>query len=107
MEKPCKECPYRIDSAPGYLGDASYAPEQFLRQLDLTFTHPCHLTVDWEDENTDDLVDVAPICVGALQFMNNSCKSHRNSFIRDRQKEAGKNANVLSFNHNFIAHHRR
>ena len=105
MKTPCKECPYRIDSAPGYLGNTTGRPERFLQQLDLQFLHPCHLQVDWESEDADDQILEAETCIGALQFMNNSCKSHRNSFIRDQQKEAGKNENVLAFNHNFISHH--
>lgn len=102
--KPCNECPYRIKSAPGYLGDSSYEPEQFLRQLDLPGVHPCHLSVDWEDSDIED-IESAPICIGALQFMNNSCKSHRSEYIRRMQRQAGKNTSIISFNHNFIEHH--
>lgn len=100
MNQPCKECPYKKDSLPGYLGESSYDPERFLQQLEGQ-VHPCHLTVDWENNNHDK----SQVCIGALQFMNNSCMMSRNKDVVALQKEVGKNENVLSFKHNFIKHH--
>lgn len=103
---PCKECPYLKNSAKGYLGELSYQPELFLQQLDLPKVHPCHKSVDWEKDDTCEGPN-PPICAGALQFMNNSCKSHRNPIIQKFQREIGKNEEVMSFNHNFIEHHKK
>ena len=104
MKQPCKQCPYRKDSAPGYLGEASGKPEVFLKQLELDNVHPCHIMVDWENGTVEDYVK-APVCTGALQFMNNSCKLHQNQVIQDQQRGAGKNDEVISFPHNFTKHH--
>lgn len=99
--KPCHQCPYRKDSARGYLGENSYKPQLFLEQLEFDDLHPCHLSVNWEEED----FNKSSVCVGALQFMNNSCKLHRNIEIARLQKMVGRNENILSFNHNFIKHH--
>lgn len=101
MKKPCKECPYLKTSAKGYLGESSGNPQEFLYQLESPEVHPCHLTVDWEEED----YSKATTCVGALQFMNNSCKKSKFPAIAKEQAEAGKNEDVLAFNHNFINHH--
>lgn len=104
-KKPCKECPYRKESLPGYLGEANYDPELFLQQLDMPELHPCHLAVDWESHTEQELLE-AKKCVGALQFMNNSFMISRSQNIAVLQKEVGKNDEVISFKHNFIKHHR-
>lgn len=69
--KACKECPYRKDSAPGWLGESSGDPVDFLTQLDSPVMHPCHMAVNWE-ENESYLG--ASVCKGALQFAKNTCK---------------------------------
>lgn len=102
---PCKECPYLKTSAKGYLGEASGKPIEFLQQLDLPEVHPCHKSVNWEKENLDTCDGSHPICTGALQFMSNSCKIHKNPAIQRLQKEAGKSEDIISFPHNFIKHH--
>lgn len=99
-KKPCKQCPYLKTSLPGYLGECSGNPKEFLKQIE-NDVHPCHLTVNWEEDD----YSKANICVGALQFMNNSCKRSQNRSIEKMQLLAGKNDEVFSFPHNFIAHH--
>jgi hypothetical protein len=104
MKKPCKECPYLKNSLPGYLGDASYYPELFLNQLETPVLHPCHTAINWEEATAEE-IENAPICTGALQFMNNTCKSSRYGGTRTKQHQAGKNANVFDRRSEFIKHH--
>lgn len=103
--KPCNQCPYRRESLPGYLGDANYQPEVFLQQLDCRDMHPCHMAVDWNDYTEEDLLK-AKKCTGALQFMNNSLRIHRNREIAELQKTVGKNENVFQWKSEFINHHK-
>lgn len=105
-DKPCNQCPYRKESLPGFLGDANYQPELFLQQLDMKEMHPCHLAIkDWENYTKEELL-AANKCTGALQFMNNSLRIHRNPKIAALQKTAGKNEKVFQWKSEFIEHHK-
>lgn len=104
-KKPCRECPYRKASAPGYLGECNYDPERFLLQLNNPDLHPCHLTINWEDYTEEEILE-AKTCIGALQFMNNSMMLSHSAKVREMQKQAGKNPDVFQFKHNFINHHK-
>src|SRR5579859_5406661 len=108
MKKPCNECPYRKASLKGWLGEDSGKPEKFLMQLEFK-AHPCHKTVDWDqpEQGVEEEADEAPICVGAMQFMNNSLMLSRHPDIARIQKEYGKNEDVLQYKHNFIEHHKQ
>lgn len=101
MKKPCKQCPYRKTSAPGYLGESSHDPQRFLQQLDLPTSHPCHNTVDWDEED----YNKAKVCIGALQFMNNSAKLSRNPELKTLQSSLGKNDELFNWSSEFIKHH--
>lgn len=104
--KPCKECPYRKDSAPGWLGEASYDPVEFLKQLDLVFAHPCHKTVDWESNDTLAVLD-APPCQGMLQFAKNACKMLQYRPYEDIRKKLKVNDSVVfATRQDFIDHHK-
>jgi hypothetical protein len=105
-KKPCKQCPFRKNSAKGWLGGDSGNPEQFLQQLDHPNFYPCHSAINWERENVDEQGMKAPRCAGALQFMNNSMMQSRNSEVRELQKPLGKNDEVMQFKHNFIEYHK-
>lgn len=111
-KQPCRECPFKKDSIQGYLGAASHQPEDFLNSMEWNIL-PCHLQVEW-DEADEDEIDRQAIenpCIGALQFLNNSCKLP----MLARQKEGqvynvlmdrfGKNDKVFKWKHEFINHH--
>lgn len=101
--KTCKECPYKKDSLPGYLGELSHNPERFLDQLESPHLHPCHLTVNWEDE--DGGTENAKTCTGALQYMNNTCKVSRYPQARQLQNTVGKSEKIFNRRTDFIKHH--
>jgi hypothetical protein len=71
-KKPCKECPWRKNSAKGWLGNST--PEQFVQQLHQGAKLPCHLGVDYEDPAWQDKLEDAPYCAGALAAMDKICK---------------------------------
>lgn len=100
----CRECPFRRDSAPGYLGEASYDPESFLApHWHAEAPLPCHMHVDWErDAEQQD----APLCRGLMVMMRNSAKMPtdpglveiRNAITPDREA-------FFAFPHEFKQHH--
>ncbi len=98
----CKECPYRKQSAPGYLGEASFNPELFLGQLDGPLLHPCHLSVDFETED----YSKASYCQGALQFAKNTCKflgdNKANQLARELTIDS---TEIFARRQDFIDHH--
>lgn len=104
MRKPCKECPYRKDSMPGYLGESSYNPNEFLSQLELPNLHPCHMQVDWDSEENN--IDKADVCAGAMQFCKNTMKMLRNpSLEKIRQKMTVDSSIVFDRRYEFINYH--
>ena len=64
--KPCSKCPYRRDSAPGYLGSCSGDPERFLSGYLQNEKHPCHKMVDYDtdDNKVADNIEKSASCVG-------------------------------------------
>ncbi len=73
--KPCKECPFREDSLPGWLAD--YTPEELHRIVMNEIPFPCHLThdedIEWDQAGKED----TPLCAGALRYMKKGAKSPR------------------------------
>jgi len=111
-KKPCKECPFRKESAPGYLGTLSHQPEEFLKPMEYHIM-PCHMAIDYDDdEGKTDLTKAAinSPCIGALQFMNNSCKFPRGArepgIYQTHLENAGTNPNVFKWSNDFIQHHK-
>jgi hypothetical protein len=106
MEKPCKECPFRRDSMKGYLGNASYQPEDFLSTIEHA-PIPCHMTVDWEEDDEETIKDKSwsTPCRGSLRFLNNSLKLPRDPEYANLTRISCKDKNVFQWKHEFIKHH--
>jgi hypothetical protein len=81
QKKPCRQCPWRRKSAPGWLGAGS--PESFVATLMLDIEPlPCHSTIDynrpdWHVRWTRGLDKKAKLCAGALIAAANSGKMSR------------------------------
>lgn len=106
MKNPCKECPFRKDSPPGWIGTHSSAQEIVdIVKHDQYF--PCHMKVDYNDPDWKDKITEKPHCVGGLAFMNNSCKVSRDPVIAAMQKDVGRRDDVFSFGHEMVEHHAR
>ena len=74
LSKPCRECPFRRKSAPGWLGEASGDPGLFIAAHWHGDVHlPCHMTVDWE-RNGAEKAESQPTCFGFAQMCRNSAK---------------------------------
>ena len=103
---PCRECPFRRGSIPGWLGAASYEPKEFLTpHWEGEMLLPCHQEVEWEAEQ---LTEDAHTCYGLAVMMKNSCKLPRDREMADavRSVEADRE-NFFSFPTEFIKHHSR
>jgi hypothetical protein len=74
-KKPCKECPFRKKSAPGYLGRDN--ANHFLALTMSDGDMPCHLKVDYEKEGWKAKLSAAPRCAGSVIFFANICKRSR------------------------------
>lgn len=107
MKSPCKECPFRKNSAPGWLGAGTGNPLKFLQIME-TIPIPCHSTIaeeDWEDERLVKAMGWSHTCIGSLQFMRNTCKlpyDTKYAAIRNAEKT---NSEVFEIHQDFIDHH--
>ncbi len=77
LKTPCRECPFRKKSAPGWLGDDT--PENFLATTLADTEMPCHLTINYEKKNalSKKSLEKAEECAGARIFYANLCKLPR------------------------------
>lgn len=79
LRQPCKECPFRRASTPGWLGSgnpsyfvsAALADEFGGEHHDGSYAEPCHMTVDYSDEEWRSRSAEQEVCVGALIFYRN------------------------------------
>ena len=109
---PCKECPFRKTSAPGWLGPNTGSPEKFVDSTEYNILH-CHMKVDNEKFKGKALerAIIENPCVGAIQFLNNSLKLPRGAREPGPYQEimAGpaskKNPDVFQWRHEFVQHH--
>lgn len=101
---PCIECPFRRKSAPGWLG--ADTPEGFIATSEAEFRMPCHMHVDYEDDNWEELAAEAPQCAGRAIHFKNRCKMPRNPEIAGLVREVERNVeDVFMFPQEFIDHH--
>jgi hypothetical protein len=100
--KPCKACPFRRDSAKGWLG-AYDGPEHFIdAHYRAEVVNPCHMTVDYDNDDWEDRAAEAPQCVGQMVMFRNSLKLPRRWKLPDDVKH---DPNVFSWPDEFIRHH--
>lgn len=112
--KPCKECPFRRDSRPGYTGEAT--PTEFLKGTLLDAPMPCHMSINYDDPEwkakwmlkASSRPDYAPEptegrhCSGAATFFANMGKVSRD---RERPTRPRDIENVFIFPQEFADHH--
>lgn len=95
---PCVECPWRRDSAQGWLGP--YPAERWLEIVHGEAPIACHVTLQesgsWEG---------ARQCAGAAQYRTNVFKSPRNPDIATADE--ADDTKVFGRDHEFLAHHER
>lgn len=100
LRQPCKECPFRRDSARGWLGGYD-GPEHFLAvHYHAEERNPCHLSIDYEtDRETWD----PEACVGQVVMFKNSYKLPR-GWEMPEAISADADA-CFRWSHEFVAHH--
>jgi len=107
-KKPCAECPFRRESAPGYLGEASYDPQGFIGpHWYAGVPLPCHMTVD-NESRVPVLSQDFKLCAGFLIMAKNSAKIPEHPEVRIARDEMEPDR-VAVFWHigEFIEHHSR
>ena len=97
---PCNECPWRRSHMPGWLG--GYTPEQFVGQVQHDGPPlPCHKTIKEGKSAT-------ALCVGALIFMKNSCKSAQHPDYGNAKDGVERDTDtVFQWPQEFLAHHKQ
>src|SRR5882762_2976657 len=73
--KPCKDCPFRRKSLPGWLGDNDLENFTLLAVSDVQM--PCHLTPGDGAAPNMEMHPKASQCAGRGIFLANMCKSPR------------------------------
>lgn len=103
-KSPCAECPFRRSSIKGYLGADD--PEHFLGLTTRDADMPCHMDIDYSDPDWRETQEPdAPLCVGGLQFQNNTHKLARPADMAEAQRVVGTNDNVFATPEEFLIHH--
>lgn len=100
LSKPCAACPWKRDSARGWLGAST--PVEFLQQSESELRMPCHLHVDYDRTDWPEQAEQAPQCAGRAVHFANRCKLPRNLdlVLARSDREA-----VFSNPQDFIDHH--
>jgi len=102
---PCRECPMRRASAPGWLG--SDTPEDFIRTMHGDMPMPCHLAVNYEDPYWRQRLKDAPQCSGQAIYLSNICKRPRPDLQGNpvAQTLPADRVTVFARPDEFLAHH--
>jgi hypothetical protein len=95
---PCSECPWRKESAAGWLGAST--PVEFLQQSESGMKMPCHIHIDYEKDDWNTAIDNAPECAGRAIHMANRCKR-----VPDVLQLRPDRDNVFTNPQDFIDHH--
>lgn len=99
LKEPCKECPFRKNSLPGWLGGET--PEATYHSvMDAEIDFACHMTRHKTDKNMSR-------CKGSLLFLKQSCKSPKfNTELSQCVENINRKeiSNIL-LPHEFINHH--
>lgn len=98
--KPCGECPFRRNTAAGYLGADS--PVHFIATTLADTRMPCHMKVDYEAPDWELQALKAPVCAGAGIFFANKCKMSRDP---NRPRFKADHKLVFSNEREFLEHH--
>lgn len=103
--KQCNECPFKKDSAPGYLGEASYNPELFLQSM-TNQPIPCHKAVkDWNDDQEINEKAWSKPCIGSLKFLRNTATLPKDNQYVELRNSVEKDSGCFGTRQDFINHH--
>jgi len=92
--RPCNECPWRVDSAPGWLGP--YDEDEWVMLAHSDEPIACHITIEEEGEwETGNIRQ----CAGAGQYRRNIAKRPRNPevYVADDRDDVNVFATPMAF----------
>jgi hypothetical protein len=108
-KNPCKECPFRKESARGWLGP--WTIDTILLQVHSDLNPlpglACHLDVSAKKDlglHGTELYDKSHVCVGSLQHANKSAKRYRNFILNKMAEAVGVSDQILDL-FGFKKHH--
>lgn len=106
LANPCRECPFKRTSLPGYLGVDS-APNFVNATARANTPIPCHMEIDYDDPHWEETqLPDAPYCEGSLRFLNNIFKLPRDpeyvAAVRDAPGDGNK---IFASRQEFLDHH--
>lgn len=102
---PCSECPWRVTSKRGYLGDDN--PEHFYRtSVTREGEMPCHEQIDYDDpEWKETQLPNVDLCAGNLIYFRNNYKGPRRPKLAAAVQAVKQSKAVFSWPWEFLAHH--
>jgi hypothetical protein len=105
-KKPCHDCPWRRESAPGWLGgyDADWFTDHIRSELPLV----CHTALGnghYDHLSDEEKREQVPLCAGSLIVQKNMCKIPRNPDLASAVKEVERNPSVFNHPQEFLNHH--
>ena len=101
---PCKECPFRKDAIPGWLGgEEDQLASDYLRLAHSDENVVCHTSVGYAEHN---VATLRP-CAGLAIYRNNVCKKSRDPQAAEAQEFVGKEhkADVFASPKEFLDRH--
>lgn len=109
--KPCRDCPWRRNAVPGWLGSSVDAEQDFVANALADVSDeplPCHSTINYDDPDwkASQYPDAA-LCAGALIFARNTAKLPRDPAKADAVLSVqADHDRVFSSAEQFLDHHR-
>lgn len=102
---PCAECPWRVSSVPGYLGDDEPA-HFYWASITAESPMPCHEQVDYTDPDWREAqLPHVDLCAGMLIHYVNTMKMPRRPAIAAAVRAVKGSKAVFTWPWEFIRHH--
>jgi hypothetical protein len=86
LKSPCNACPFRKNSAPGWLGPWETLDLHHFVMGEGNFA--CHLTIPKNEVNEAHLDEVTTRCAGSVLYLGKNCKSPRHEPLASILKKA-------------------
>lgn len=97
--RPCRECPWRREAAPGWLGP--YDASEWIELAHSDAPIACHRTVEVDDEWDGHVRQ----CAGAATYRRNICKRPRDPEVAVADQPDTES--IFGLPHEFMEHHER
>ncbi|MBS4016807.1 MAG: hypothetical protein KGZ68_01100 [Dechloromonas sp.] len=102
LTEPCKECPFRRNSMPGWLGP--WEPTDLLAAIKVA-PFPCHRTIKADISFDDPRTAKMELCAGAALFLNNKMEKSRCPETAAYQRGLATDDTVFATDAELLEHH--